>query len=155
MNKAKKIKFINELNGIINEYVVNYNLFSGGCCYAAFIIASCLDILNIKYKTVIFQYHNILNVRNFNKAINGNGVAHVAIEVKVNGTKTFIGDCDGIYKYFNITQQEYKVRHYSRVNPHMLLEGYMNNAWNWVYNTENNTNLAQDVSKILDKYIGF
>ena len=153
MNKAKKIEFIKEINEVVNVYVNMHKLFCGGCCYAAFLIASCFDMVGIKYKTAIFQYYDILNVRNFNKAINGNGVAHVAIEVKVNGVKTVIGSCDGVYRYFNSSKEHFHIRHYSKVNPYMILEGYVNNSWNDTYNRANNISLAKDITKVLEKYL--
>lgn len=153
MNKAKKIEFIKEINEVVNFYVSIHKLFCGGCCYAAFLIASCFDMVGIKYKTAIFQHHDILNVRNFNKAINGNGVAHVAIEVKVNGVKTFIGSCDGVYRYFNSSKERFNIRHYNKIKPNMILDGYVNNSWNDTYNRANNISLAKDITKVLDKYL--
>lgn len=152
MNKAKKIEFVNELNNLINTYVDEYHLFSGGCCFAAAVIAYCFELVGIKYKTAIFQYYDILNVRNFNKAINGNGIAHVAIEVNINRTKTFIGKCDGIYRYFEKSGEDYKIRHYRGVSSRMILDGYEHNAWNDRYQKKYNNNLVKDVNHILSKY---
>ena len=152
MNKTKKIEFINELNNLINTYVDEYSLFSGGCCFAAAVIAYCFESVGIKYKTAIFQYMDVLNVRSFTKVINGNGIAHVAIEVEINRTKMFIGKCDGIYRYFESTGEDYKIRHYRGVSSRMILDGYEHNSWNDKYQRKYNENLVNDVNKILSKY---
>ena len=101
MNTIKKLALVNELCKRINEYVYNYDLFAGGCCYAAYVLAKNLKELGIEYKTVIYQYDDILNETNFNNAINGNGVSHVAIEVRIGFRRYTIGDCSGILNFFN------------------------------------------------------
>ena len=152
MSNEKKIEVITEMNNVINKYVENHKLFCGGCCFAAYLIARYLNKLGISYTTAIFQYYDIINVINFNKAINGNGVAHVAIEVEVNGEKLFIGDCGGIYRYFESTCEKYKIRRYHRVKPMAILKGYRNNCWNCRYNTAYNSYLSRDMKKIYLKY---
>ena len=54
MNTIKKIALVNELCKKINEYVYNYDLFCGGCCYAAYVLAKNLRQLGIEYKTVLY-----------------------------------------------------------------------------------------------------
>ena len=152
MNKAKKIEFINELNSLINIYVDEYHLFCGGCCFAAALIAYCFELVGIKYKTAIFQYMDVLNIRGFTKVINGNGIAHVAIEVEINRTKMFIGKCDGIYRYFQNSGEDYKIRHYRHVTARMILDGYEHNCWNNKHKKKHNEDLVNDVNKILSKY---
>ena len=152
MDNNKKIEVITEMCNLINKYVDNYNLFCGGCCFAAYLIAKYLDMFGISYTTAIFQDGDILNVINFNKAINGDGVAHVAIEVKVNGEKMFIGDCGGIYDYYQCTNEKYYLRRYHRITPMMLLKGYKNNTWNYMYNTAYNSHLSREMKKIYLKY---
>lgn len=153
MSNEKKVEVITEINNVINKYVDNYKLFCGGCCFAAYLIARYLNKLGISYTTAIFQYSDILNVINFNKAINGNGVAHVAIEVDVNGEKMFIGDCSGIYRYFQSTCEDYHIRRYHRVKPMEILKWYRNNCWNYVYNTAYNSHLSREMKKIYLKYL--
>ena len=96
MNTIKKLELVNELCKKINEYVYKYDLFAGGCCYAAYVLAKNLKQLGIKYKTVLYQYDDILNETNFNNAINGRGVSHVAIEVEIGIMRYTIGDCSGL-----------------------------------------------------------
>lgn len=99
MNTIKKLALVNELCERINKYVYGHNLFAGGCCYAAYVLAKNLKQLGIKYKTIIYQYDDILNETNFNNAINGNGVSHVAIEVRIQSKRYTIGDCSGILRF--------------------------------------------------------
>lgn len=152
MDNNKKTEIITEMCNLINKYVDNYRLFCGGCCFAAYLIARYLDMFGIRYTTAIFQDGDILNVNDFNKAINGEGVAHVAIEVKVNGEKMFIGDCGEIYRFYQLTNVKYHLRRYHKITPTMLLKGYKNNTWNNCYNIAYNSHISREMKKIYLKY---
>ena len=155
MNAEIKRCIIWEMNEVINRYVEECGLFYGGCCYAAYVLARYLSKLGIDYNTTIFQYNDILNCRKFKAAINGRGVCHVAIRVMIDGQETYIGDLYSTYKFFEITDIPYKVRHY-RVTPMMILKGYWNglhrDAWNCMYDTDNNSSLSRDIKRIYLKY---
>lgn len=145
-------RLIEMINDKINQYVHNFNLFSGGCCYSAYVIARTLRLAGIKYRTVVWQSEDILKVRSFNKAVNGWGCAHVGIEVKYQGKWQVIGDYSGISRYFMVTGEKVNVRTYRKVEPETILEGYKNNEWNRRYNTHNNGPLSRDINKIVLKY---
>jgi hypothetical protein len=145
-------RLIEMINDKINQYVHNCNLFSGGCCYSAYVIARTLRLAGIKYHTVVWQSEDILKVRSFNKAVNGWGCAHVGIEVKYQGKWQIIGDYSGISKYFMVTGEKVNIRTYRRVEPETILEGYKNNEWNCRYDTHNNGPLSRDINKIVLKY---
>ena len=152
MDTIKKLILVNELCDKINEYVYKNNLFAGGCCYAAYVLAKNLKQLGIKYKTVIFQYLDILNETNFNSAINGVGVSHVAIEVRIGYKNYIIGDCSGILKFFDWSGYKFKIKKYTDICPEEIIEGYRNNEWNWTYNRHYNGMLMRDINKICNKY---
>lgn len=145
-------RLIEMINDKINQYVHNCNLFSGGCCYSAYVIARTLRLAGIKYRTVVWQSEDILKVRSFNKAVNGWGCAHVGIEVKYQGKWQVIGDYSGISRYFMVTGEKVNVRTYRKVEPETILEGYKNNKWNRRYDTHNNGPLSRDINKIVLKY---
>ena len=153
MNTFKKYVLILELCEKINEYVYNHDLFAGGCCYAAYVLAKNLKQLGIEYKTIIYQYDDILNETNFNNAINGNGVSHVAIEVRVGIKRYIIGDCSGIFRFFDYTGYRFKIKKYTDISPEEIIEGYRNNVWNHRYNRHLNGLLMRDINKICNKYI--
>ena len=152
MNTKNRTNFINSLNDVINEYVYNCNLFNGGCCYSAYVLTKVLEKAGIKYKVKMFQYQDVLNTNRFSAAINGNGVAHVAIAVRMNGSWKIIGSCDGIYRYFNRSGKSFKVWSYDNITPEQILEGYKNNTWNYLYNTANNRHLKKDINKVAAIY---
>ena len=152
MNNKMRQSFIEELNKKVNEYADKHNLFNGGCCYSAYVLASVLKKAGIKYRTVIFQYGDILHETNFNNAINGKCVSHVAIEVKYKGHMEIIGRCTGIYSYFAHTGEQFKIRKYNGISPELLLEGYQNNNWNTMYNTKYNRPFTKAIQKIANKY---
>lgn len=145
-------KLIKMIDDKINQYVHNKSLFSGGCCYSAYVIARSLKMAGIKYRTVVWQSEDILKVRSFNKAVNGCGCAHVGIEVKYQGKWQVIGDFSGISTYFMVTGEKVNIRTYNRVEPETILEGYNNNEWNCLYDTHNNGPLSRDITKIVLKY---
>jgi len=142
-----------ELDQKINHYVDRFDLFSGGCCFSAYALAKNLKKLGVKYNVVLYQYDEILNEKKFNKAINGEGVAHVAIEVDLGGLKWIIGNCAGIYIYFHRFGYEYNIRSYKRINPMELLQAYRHNDWNPYYNRECNGPLMRDINAIVEKYL--
>ena len=152
MKSTDRELLIQELNKKINEYVSNHNLFGGGCCYAAYVLAKNLKELGISYTTVMYQYKGILHSRRFNTAINGDGVAHVAIEVTYRKTKFIIGETYGIYRFFACTGERYKVCRYKNITPEMLLDGYKNNDWNWFWRTSKNGMLMRSINAIAKKY---
>jgi len=152
MKTTVRNQIIDELKNVINKYVEEEYLFAGGCCYAAYLLANCCRKLGIQYKTVIFQYNEILDETDFTNAINGDGVAHVAIEVTCNRKKTYIGDCTRIFRYFRMTGQEFNIREYSDIRPAEILSGYINNDWNSLYDTDNNLQLQYEIESIYEKY---
>lgn len=153
MNTIKKFKLVNELCKRIDEYVHYNYLFAGGCCYAAYVLAKNLKQLGIKYNTVIYQYDDILNETNFNNAINGNGVSHVAIEVRVGFREYIIGDCSDILNFFTRCGYDFKIQKYAGINPEEILKGYRNNVWSYKYNRHCNGPLMRDINKICNKYL--
>ena len=145
--KTRK-SFIKELNKKINEYVEKVNLFCGGCCYAAYLLADVLEKVGIKYKVVLFESGNTLT-EDFNQSINngGFGVNHVAIQVKFGLFPFIIGDTSDYKGY-----RGREIHRYDDVTPHMLLQAYIGNTWNDFYETSNNSKLKKDISRIYAKY---
>ena len=154
MNTIDRSAFIRELRTIIDRYVNDYRLFCGGCCYSAYLLAAALKKAGIKYKTVIWQYQDILDVTDFNQAINGKGVSHVAIEVGMGRKRIVIGDDSGIREFFMNHEYLYNVRKYDGIEPDEILAGYRNNNWNVMYDTRYNTPLRRDIQKVTSKYVG-
>lgn len=152
MNTANERALIMELNQKINEFCQKYSLFAGGCCYSAYLLSKCLTNLGVRHNIVIFQDHDIINETNFSKAINGNGVAHVAIQVTYKLRKMYIGDCTGLINYLKLTETPYKIRKYPSVDPKELLEAYQNNSWNYCYDPCHNLTVAKAIKKIYLKY---
>lgn len=152
MKTKTQNSLIEELTQMLEPWIVGRCLFQGGCCFAAYGLAWYLKKLGVKYNVVLFQYSDILKAKKFSTAINGNGVCHVAIEVTYKHHKVLIGNCNGIYGYFERTGYEYNVRRYRHIDPDMLLNGYMNNEWNWMWDTDNNHKLLDDIRKVAEKY---
>lgn len=154
MNAEKRKALIYELNAKVNEFVKEKNLFSGGCCFSAFVLAEIFQKFGIKYRTVLFQEYALANVRDFDIAINDDeDCEHVAIEVLVGGKYLIIGDYSKLSKYF----EDYGVKHalcrYRGITPQMLKRAYYTNDWNPTYNTANNLPFFNEMNEIADKYM--
>ena len=147
---------IAEMHDLINKYAEEKYLFCGGCCYAAAVLAKYLEKVGIRYDVLIYQYSQNLKVNDFNTAINGKGVAHVAIQVVHKHRRTIIGDVDGVREYFRTIEQQYVVRRYRKITPSMLLTGYIdgvhNARWNSAYDKTYNNALWADINHIYMKY---
>lgn len=158
MNPFIKFNVIDEMNTVIQKYVDEKKLFCGGCCYSAYVLAKNLTKLGIKYKTVIVQYDEILNANTFNDAINGRGVAHVAIKVcDILKGNVFIGDFSDLTRYFNHMKYAYNIKSYDNISPEEILKGYKNGRkayrWNYIYDVKNNAPLMKEINQICKKYL--
>lgn len=148
MNRKMRNSFIKELNDKITEYVSKRDLFCGGCCYAAYILAEVLSRSGIDYKVILFESSEELS-KDFNQSINnsGFGVDHIAIKVRKGIRSVIFGGLDGFRKY-----RRKSIRHYVGVTPEMILTAYWNNTWNETYQTHNNYKLKQEIFGICSKY---
>lgn len=137
----------------INEYVREKALFSGGCCYCAYVLADIFTKLGIKYRTVLFQEYENADEHDFNNAINSGLCSHVAIEVNVGLKKVIIGDYSGITRYYERWSINYAIRRYKGITPEMLFEVYAWNDWNDTYDIDNNQYLKQDLYDIVNQFV--
>ena len=143
-----------ELDEKINHYVTCDDLFQGGCCYAAYTLAENLKRLGIKYNVIIYQCYKVLNLTRFSEVIKGEGIAHISIEVEVDGKKKIIGSCRDVENWLRWHKMDCNIRTYHRISPMTLLRGYNKNGhWCRRYQTENNSLLMRDISKIVNEYI--
>lgn len=140
-----------EINKVINEYVHTKKLFSGGCCYSAYLIANALKRLGVEYKVVLFQSGENASEREFANAIDGD-CDHVAIEVRIGLKKLIIGDYSGITKYYETMGFVHELRKYDNISPRTLRNAYYGKSWNCIYDTTNNRPLSAIINGIVDKY---
>ena len=152
---AKEIRqVVRKLDEEINHYVDYDDLFQGGCCYAAYVLAENLKRLGIKYNVVIYQCYKVLNLTRFREVIKGEGIAHVGIQVEVGGKKKIIGSCEDVENWIRRHKMDCTIRTYRRISPMTLLRGYnKNNYWCRRYQTSNNSQLMEDISEIANEYI--
>ena len=151
MNNKIRQQFIQDLNIVVNRYVENCNLFKGGCCYSAYVLAKYLKMMGISYKTVVFQDCQNLNCNRFHTALNG-GVAHVAILVTYKNMKVYIGTPADLMKFYRRTKVEHRIRKYRNITPEEILKSYRDNMWNDWYDTHCNGPLMRDIKRVYMKY---
>jgi len=137
----------------INEYVREKALFSGGCCYSAYLLADIFTKLGIKYRTVLFQEYENANEHDFNNAINSGMCSHVAIEVNVGLKRVIIGDYSGIMRWYEMWPIKHTIRRYKDITPKMLFAAYSWNEWNDTYDTANNKYLKKDLYDIVNQFV--
>lgn len=153
MKLTDKYNVIKEMADVIDRYVEERDLFAGGCCFSAYILAEYLKKLGINYKVVLFQYGESLNKRRFSTAMRTGWVGHVAIEVRYKNRKVLIGNCGRINFFFIINNFRFRCRTYSNISPSRLLSEYESGDWNSCYDTVNNFSLLNDIKSVANKYI--
>ena len=116
----------------VNEYVREKNLFSGGCCWCAYVLADIFTKLGIKYRTVLFQEFENADEHDFSNAI---------------------GDYSGITRYYKFFSIKHAIRRYRDITPKMLFDAYAWNDWNDVYCTDNNRPLKMDLYEVVNKFV--
>ena len=137
----------------INEYVREKALFSGGCCYSAYLLADIFTKLGIKYRTVLFQEYENADEHDFDNAINCGMCNHVAIEVNVGPKRVIIGDYSNIIMYYERWSIKHAIRRYKDITPEMLFYAYACNEWNDTYDTDNNQYLKKDLYDIVNQFV--
>ena len=137
----------------VNEYVREKNLFSGGCCWCAYVLADIFTKLGIKYRAVLFQEFENADEHDFSNAINSGLCNHVAIEVNVGKKRVIIGDYSGITRYYKFFSIKHAIRRYRDITPKMLFDAYAWNDWNDVYCTDNNRPLKMDLYEVVNKFV--
>ena len=145
-------RLFNRIDSVINEYVKTKSLFSGGCCYAAAVIAKELSSKNIPYKVAIFQQSYALRCRTLKSICKKNGCAHVAIVVNDNGKDRIIGNAERVEYYLNNFDKGWEMKVYDNIDWMQLESAYYGNEWNWAYNTSNNPHLSNDIKNVFNKY---
>lgn len=150
---------IEELDRKVNQYVNEKNLFNGGCCWSAYVLAKGLEELGIHYDVVLYQGYSeeCCNMRRFNKAVNSDGCAHVAIRVTYKHRKVLIGDCYGLERCLNVRRnllgEPWLTRTYTTPKSADLLVAYLNGDWNEKWDTSYNEDFRYDISHIFAKYV--
>lgn len=154
--KTKDINnLIEELDNRVGYWRDNRELFSGGCCFAAHLLAKGFESKGVKYSVVVYQNGRNWYTNKFNRVFTGYGCGHVAICVVYKHKKMIIGADDeyekDLIKYLNY-EGAWKVREYKKVNSIDLINIYKNNSWNWRWNKRNNKRLSLQINDIFNKY---
>lgn len=145
-------KLFMELENLVDRYVMEKDLFCGGCCYAAAQIARGLDHKGIKYSVVVFQGNDAVNCRSLKSVCRMDGCAHVAIMVNYKHKLMCIGDTTRVVRCLNWNRmmwgEEWRARRYTKVNWRQLEACYYGNEWNDRYDTRNNARFFAEISRI-------
>lgn len=140
---------LNRLIDTVNFWSDNFNLFAGGCCFAAAEIAKVFEQVGIHYDVVGFLYSDSIGVRQFNCLNGTDGIGHIAIRVRLNGKYVFIGDASKTAAFFDINQIEWEQHVYHNVNSKDLEYMYNNNSWNVMWQTFLNKHFINVIKGII------
>ena len=154
--KTKDINnLIKELNTTIDWWVENRQLFAGGCCWSAYLLARGFERLGIRYSTVVYQCGDNWNTNKFSKVTNGDGCGHIAICVVYKHKKMVIG----FNEYFDYSLKkcmgycgDWMIRNYTGISAKNLLRTYHSNCWNEIWYTGYNSVLSREINAIFNKY---
>lgn len=131
------------LNILCKELDLNYNINSGGCCYIAYLIASQLDRLKIRYNLVVYSFCDF-DQYDFNQAILNNKnwytCEHYCLSICRNG---FVNRGTGLY------DNRYIIRN---VNSKHIKWIYKHGSWNDCYNISNNKIIKNIINSFFLKY---
>lgn len=132
-----------DLDFMLNIWHMSRNLFHGGCCLAAALVAGELEQRGLEYKVVVFTDSNLGKYKdNINKIANDDLVLHVAIELETSDTgETLI--LGGDYENPGYVHGEYV-----RTCAKSLLYAYRHNQWNNHYNKKHNPDLIKAIRKV-------
>lgn len=147
---------IKELDDKITYYAENENLFCGGCCFSAYLLAKGLEKLGIKYSVIMYQNGDNWNTNKFDKVCAGNGCGHVAICTVYKHKKMILGFNEYIDNLLemglNMTGVWMK-REYRTIKSVNLYRTYYTNMWNWRWDIRKNTKLKKEINAIFEKYM--
>lgn len=101
------------LNSLCNQLALSYMINDGGCCFVAYLIASHLDKLGVKYKLIIFsdEYKNLEKIqaevcskivnRTIKFSVTGIGTCnHYSIYLEGGGSVNIDDFNEGYMKYY-------------------------------------------------------
>ena len=151
MEREARKNFVLDINKKVNEYVHGKGLFCGGCCYAAYILADIFERTGVKYDVLLFQAYGTVDERDFYAAVAGE-CDHVAIDVRIGRKHFVIGDYSKIMDYYDRFRVKHAIRRYKGITPKMLLNAYVWNEWNCLYDASNNSAFSRSLNKIAAKY---
>lgn len=151
MTTKERQEYILKLDKVVRRWRYKSDLFCGGCCFSAAVIASLLEKKGIGYKVICWE-SNWLNdgtdVKSLKDIIMDYGCGHIAIQVILNKKNYIIG---GDFYHERIT----KVRTFSKIKSGELSEydslGANNGRWNHRYNRSLNNRFINVLNNAVSK----
>ena len=138
----KRTEYIKSVNSVIEAFDRSNHLFCGGCCFAAAEIARVFEEHKIAFEVVCFQAGDCVGIKDFNALNNKEDLAHVAIRVRVENTKMFIGSVHGVETTLNAYCEKWEARTYKNISSKDLMKMYEDNEWNDIWDTNLNDMLS-------------
>jgi hypothetical protein len=127
MEKISELTY--QLNQICKDLHKTYKLNYGGCCYAAYCIASLLEQYDITFSLIVFDER--YNLSNFDNLFDlPESMDHYAIIIETDETIKCINCSDSDF---------YKQHQIFKISSNQILEYYENNCWNDTYDSGKNT----------------
>ena len=144
MYNAKLSKVIENLDNFI-DFQVKYNhLYSGGCCWSAFCLASELEKRNIPYDVVSYSNYGEDDMPELEDICKSGELTHVGIVVdgkEIGSDEILINDVEEGYYSVNL----------HITNADELLNMYNTGNWNPRYDTGNNDFIRNKIMDIFSE----
>ena len=140
---AKFQETIKDLNDVVTMHRELNNLFRGGCCFAASVIAKECEKHDIPYKVLSYKgdYYNKKNAT-LEQLAHDCELTHVAIDI--DGT-IIGGEVSG--GWYDLVKD-----YHENVSSADLKKIYENNIWNQIYNAELNEIIKQDIEMVFSMF---
>ena len=133
-SKEIQYELASRLNSLCNKLHNEFAINCGGCCFAAYCIAKLLEEDNFKFSLIVFDSeYNLKNYSDLSEL--PDTMEHYALileyedEISAEAINCIEDDFDDYYQDFKVTSKD-------------ILNYYLNNKWNSLYQTTNN-NLIQ------------
>ena len=151
MTTKERQEYILKLDKVVRRWRYKSDLYCGGCCFSASVIASLLEKKGIGYKVICWESNwqsDSTNVKSLKDIIMDYSCGHIAIQVILNKKKYIIG---GDFYHERIT----KVRTFSKIKSGELSEydslGANNGVWNHYYNRKLNNRFINVLNNAVSK----
>ena len=139
---AKLQETIKDLNDVVTMHRELNNLFRGGCCFAASVIANECEKHDIPYKVISYKGDYCPKNTTLGQLAHDCELAHVAIDID----GTIIGG-EVSASWYDLVKD-----YHENVSSADLHEIYINNIWNNRYNTELNETIKQDIEMVFSMF---
>lgn len=129
---------VKQIDRIVHRWDRNYDLFSGGCMFAAAVITKKLRKHNIPYR---LKYYTDWRHPSIEEAVKHDDLVHIAVDVEVNSKRKTIG------VNYDRKRHMYRFKETCFRTPDQLLRLYKENRWCDYWKKSLNPKFRKEINK--------